>query len=292
MARRRSSSFSIQVKEERAARVRSPSMSSESEESAATCTASQVLVRTCTTCGAEDHKMGVGATGHTWGAWTEVSADTMSHSCTVCGFSATAPIVAGAPFIKSQPAGGSIFPGGFHTMTVEATASGLGTLTYQWMRCDSPGGKAEPAPGMAGDVAYEASEQGFYFVRITQTAGSASNILDSDLAYVHVHALGEWVVDEAAGTVTRECTDTNCGLTESYTIEQFRAAYPDEAKALGLSGFAAWYKANTVLFWCIVGGGVLLVVVIVLLAVLLSRNRKLKEMQAAKAPAHAPRHTK
>ena len=258
-----------------------------STEHAATCSESETLVRTCSKCGATDHKMGVGPTGHTWGAWSAMSDTKMTHSCTQCGFSEVADIVAGIPFIKTQPVGGSVFSGMTLPLTVEATASGLGDLTYQWMVCDTPGGKAEPAPGNSTGATYETGAPGYYFVRVTQTAGSASNFVDSNLAFVHVHVLGEWVVDEAAGTVTRECTDPNCGLTESYTIEQFLIAYPGEAKALGLVGFPAWYKDNKALFWGIVAGVLLLIAAIVLLVILLSRNKKLREMQGGAAPAPA-----
>ncbi|MBR3258497.1 MAG: hypothetical protein IKF96_05850 [Eggerthellaceae bacterium] len=256
-----------------------------STEHAATCSESEVLVRTCTVCGATDHKMGVGPTGHTWGAWTASGSDKMTHSCTQCGLSETTDIVAGIPFIKTQPVGGSVFSGMKVLMIVEATASGLGDLTYQWMYCETPGGNAMPAPGSSTDTSYETGTPGYYFVRVTQTAGSASNFVDSNLAYVHVHVLSAWIVDKAAGTVSRECTDANCGLTESYTIEQFCTTYPSEAKALGLIGFKAWYKNNTGLFWGIVAGAALLIAAIVLLVILISRNKKLREMQGGGVPA-------
>ena len=254
-----------------------------STERAATCSESEVLVRTCNVCGATDHKMGAGPTGHTWGEWSAAGADKMTHACTQCGFTEIADIVAGIPFIKTQPTGGSVFSGMTVPLTVEATASGLGDLTYQWMFLDSPGGKAEPAPGNSTGASYETGTPGYYFVRITQTAGSASSSVDSALAYVHVHVLSAWVVDEAAGVVTRECTDPNCGLVESYTIEQFRATYPGEAKALGLSGFARFYRNNTVLFWCLAIGGVLIIAAAVVLVILLIDYRKQRDGGRPKA---------
>ena len=139
-----------------------------STEHAATCSESETLVRTCSKCGATDHKMGVGPTGHTWGPWTAMSDTKMTHSCTLCGFSEVADIVAGIPFIKTQPVGGSVFSGMTLPLTVEATASGLGDLTYQWMVCDTPGGKAEPAPGNSTGATYETGAPGYYFVRVTQ----------------------------------------------------------------------------------------------------------------------------
>ena len=263
------------------------------EETPATCTAAQVLKRTCSACGKTETKTGEAAKGHTWGPWTASGSDYMTHSCTVCGAPQTAPIVAGSPFIKTQPIGWSLLSGQKVTLTVEAEPTGLGELTYQWMATKSPGDKAEEIPGATGTT-FETGTQGYYFVRITQTAGSSSSTVDSDLAYVHVHAMGEWTVDEQGGTVTRVCAAEGCGFTESYTFEQFRDLYPADAKQLGITPFGLFYRHNTGLFWGIVAGGVLLVAAIVVLIVLLSQRKKLLAAaggdEAPKAKRYSGKH--
>ena len=259
------------------------------EDTPASCTTSQILKRTCSACGKTETKTGEAAKGHTWGPWTAISDDIMVHTCTVCTIPETAAIVAGYPFVKTQPVGGNLLPGAKHTMTVEAEASGLGDLTYQWMVTKAPGDKVEAVPGATGTT-FETTIEGYYFVRVTQTAGNAANSVDSDLAYVHVHELGEWVADETGGTVSRECTDEGCGYTESYTFDEFRALYPAEAKKLGITPFAQFYKANAALFWVLVGVVVLVIAAAAVLVVLLVKRGKDDKGTGSSGGKHAGAH--
>ena len=173
----------------------------------ATCTEAQTLVRTCEKCGVRELKTGQAALGHTWGEWRQVDGETMEHVCTVCGETESQAVVAGTPFIRVQPTGGSIYQDESLVLKVEAEATGLGWLTYEWQFATSASGPFETLTGEDGsnNPTCVADRDGYYRVRVTQVAGADSNAVDSVAVRVHVHNMTTWSVDTSSNTATRMC---------------------------------------------------------------------------------------
>ena len=209
------------------------------EQAPATCTEAQVLAHTCAKCGLVETKTGKAALGHTWDDWRQADAETMVHTCTACGEEESQDLVAGTPFIKTQPQGGAIFDGESLALKVEAETTGLGTLSYQWLYSRSLTGDTEIAQGSIDSPSFTATRDGYYRVRITQSAGSDANTVDSAPVYVHVHTMSVWMVETDKGTATRVCLADDCPdyVSETITLDEMMEQYPDDAEALGLSKF-------------------------------------------------------
>ena len=254
------------------------------EKEPATCTEAQVLARTCPKCETEETKPGKAATGHTWGDWVQSGVDSMTHTCTVCGESETQTLVAGTPFIKAQPTGGSIPEGGKLALTVTVEPTGLGSLSYQWFYAAEANATAVPAQDATNSAAYVATTEGYYFVRITQKAGDSSNTVDSAKAYVHVHNMSVWMVDTGKNTATRVCLASYCpdyeSVSETITLDEMMELYPDDAEALGLSTFKIFVARHKVLMLVV---GIIAVLAVVAVVVLLMMRKRQREAYAASA---------
>ena len=127
-------------------------------------------------------------------------------SCEVCGEVESQAVVAGTPFIRVQPVGGSMYPDESMVLTVQAEATGLGWLTYEWQFAESADGPFETLTGQDGsnNPTCVADRDGYYRVRVTQVAGSDSNAVDSVAVRVHIHNMTLWSVDTSSNTATRQ----------------------------------------------------------------------------------------
>ena len=265
------------------------SFGSWSEKSPATCTEAQVLSRVCSKCGVEETKDGTPAKGHTWGTWLQSSSDTMVHTCEVCGEQEIQELAAGTPFIRRQPQGGSIYEGETLTLSVAAEATGLGSLSYEWLRSDTADGEAVTAPGAATSAEYVATEEGYYRVRITQRAGADENSVESKVVRVHVHEMSVWIVDTGQGTATRVCLTSDCPsfVSETINLDEMIELYPEDAEALGLSKFRIFAAQHKLLMLV---AGILAALVAVAIIVLIAMNKRQREaIRSSKAWADTMR---
>ena len=245
------------------------------ENTPATCTEAQTLIRTCTKCGLRELTTGKAPLGHTWGEWRQVDGETMAHVCEVCGESESQTVVAGTPFIRVQPMGGSMYPDESLVLKVEAEATGLGSLAYEWQFSTDPAGPFETLTGQDGsnNATCVADRDGYYRVRVTQVAGADSNSVDSVVVRVHIHNMTTWSVDTSSNTATRMCLTPDCPdwVSETLTLDELIAQYPDDAESMGLSPAKLFIARNQVL---VLGGGVVVAALVVGGLVLLLLRRR------------------
>ncbi|MBL0183360.1 MAG: hypothetical protein IPP96_14125, partial [Chitinophagaceae bacterium] len=110
-----------------------------------------------------------------------------------------------ATVISIQPAGGAICPGG--NILLSVTASGAGTLHYQWKKDGNNVG--------ADADTYSATAAGTYTVDVTGDCG----MVTSDPAIVTINTYTITATSGANGSVTPAgVTTVNCGTDNTYTI--------------------------------------------------------------------------
>lgn len=228
------------------------------ENTPATCTEAQTLIRSCAKCGLREITTGKAATGHTWGEWRQVDSETMEHVCEICGAKESQAVVAGTPFIRVQPVGGSMYPDESLVLKVQAEATGLGWLTYEWQFSESANGPFEPLGNDEGsnNDSCVADRDGYYRVRVTQVAGADSNSVDSAVVRVHIHNMSVWSVDTSSNTATRACLTPDCPdwVSETLSLDDLIDLYPEDAELMGLSSARLFLAHHQAL---VLGGGVI-----------------------------------